>query len=80
MSCHKVIHGDEVKFFQKQVMVCSGCCALAESADRDIEKSFAQARGIASQWLIERVLNGLLLAGGSGAEGIEVNVQKKAGT
>lgn len=74
LSCRREIHGTETLFFKKKLLLCPSCHALAESADRDVEAAFLRARGVADGLLLEHIMAGRLLQGGSGAPDIAVSL------
>jgi len=77
LSCRREVHGTEAVFFKKRLLLCSSCLALAESADRDVEAAFSRARGVADNLLLEHIMSGRLLQGGSGAPDIAVSLEEK---
>lgn len=74
-ACGREVSGAELKLYQNKVAVCSGCCELAEKAERAIDRQINQARETAKAWLVEHVLSGGIFRGGSGAEGVTVEVK-----
>lgn len=78
MSCRAEMNSPETRLFKSKILLCYSCYLLAESADRDVAAAFHRARATADQLLLEHVMSGRLLQGGSGAQGVEVTVGSKA--
>jgi hypothetical protein len=74
LSCRAEMQGPEAKLFKSKILICGPCHALAESAARDVDAAFHRARATADQMLLEHVMAGRLLQGGTGAQGVEVTV------
>lgn len=61
LSCHRETPSSEMKLWEKQLLLCPECSALADKELRELEQAHRRAEAQTKIWLVQKILEGVLV-------------------